>query len=479
MINNKQTNWQLREKIDVRTVSHSSLVQWGFVNLLLSFGIVLMLLAGQTVILAELAKYYILDIGIWLLVVFSTRRVPLRVPAAIVFMLLLQVWYGLTTLVADVQVVRSYPIVLTYYHVIAMVLCFMQGSVLVYLDSRVRIWFGKVVIAVASLSSLVAIGQLAGIGLFIRFGNNIMSFAEVTAFGGESDTTIRAVGTLPFGHGTSVCLVAVLLIAGQLTRRNLKFYELVLIPILLVGAIAPQVRIMLPGIIVTVAIIIYYVFRRYRSFGVPITLLSAFGLVGVGYLARNRLGYLLKIGEGDVGTFDYRKDYLWTQADRVALDRPWTGIGIEPGYAGMPQAQDNYVGPGTMDSMFHFARATGGYPAIALLVLTVVFSLSGIARELMRKTVDPDRRIFLVAIVPIFVNMPLHAYMGNYFVNALIAFMLPCIVGCAMISEGEYLEYLKDNLRSRYGSPKRFERIAAGYVGSPREIAEPAKPSLD
>jgi hypothetical protein len=475
MITTPKLKWQLRENSDIRTDSTKSLVYWGFANCMFTFVLLLLLALGQHVAIAELTKYHLLNIGVWLMVTFSTRRLPLRVPAAVIILLILQVWFAVCTLLAEVQVVRPYPIVLTYYHVLSIVLCFLQASVLVYLDERTRNWFANACIVIAGASSFVAIGQLFGIGAFIAIGNNVMAFAELSSFATEGDSTIRAIGFLPFGHGTTLCLITALLIAGRLTKRNLNALELVLIPTLLIGAVAPQVRILLPGVFVTIGIIGYYLFKRYRSTAVPISIFSIMGLVLVGYFARNRLGYLLKGGGGFSQTFDYRQDSLWTQAFRVLQDRPWTGIGVEPAYVGMPSAKDIYVGPGIMDGMFHSYLAFGGIPAFTLQIVFLTFAIFGLGRELLNKTIDSERKIVLVAIVPMFVNMPAHMYVGNYYLNAGNAFMLACAAGFAMISEKEYMAYVKTNLRSRYGSPRRFDRIAATYVGTQKpETTDPA-----
>ena len=78
-------------------------------------------------------------------------------------------------------------------------------------------------------------------------GNKALGFADITSFQTESAATIRAVGFLNLGHGTNLTLVVMGMIYSALTYRKLKPWEMAAIPLCVIAAIVPQVRILLPG----------------------------------------------------------------------------------------------------------------------------------------------------------------------------------------------------------------------------------------
>lgn len=459
----------------VLTGSTSALLSWGVINTFI--GMLAQVFPIIGVSFDQVFKYQLLSMAAWIVTAYATRRIPFRVPVAILALLVLQLWYCVTTLMGEYSVGRNYIIVITYYHVLLVALCFMQAAAVVYLYPPIRGLFTKALIALVTLSAIVAIGQMVGIGPLVDLGNRILGFTEIGAFAQEG--TIRGIGTMQFGHGTTLSLVAAILIGANLLYRNLKWWEIMLVPLLLVAAILPQVRILLPGLGITMIILVVALVRRMKANATPVIILSTGTFVAFLYFWREKLQYLFSLFSGDSGTFAYRRDYLWSQYRNAVGDRPMFGIGLEPGFAGMPSVRDRYVGMGTMDGAFHFAGACGGLPAIVFLAFFGVTATITIIRNAIIGSTDRERRIYLLALVPIGVNLIPHLYMANYFVNPSTSMLYFTIAGLAMPSEAEHLELLKKKNQYQYGNPARFDSVAATFPHQVKPVVQSTEQATD
>ncbi|MBL8047710.1 MAG: hypothetical protein JNJ45_03410 [Chthonomonas sp.] len=464
-----------RAREGVLTGSTSALLAWGMFNVFTTMLAQLFPILGIS--FDQLFKYQLASMAAWLVVGYSTRKIPFRVPVAITALIILQLWYCVTTLLGDYSVGRRYIIVITYYHVLLVVMCFLQAAAVVYLYPRARKIFTTSLIVLTTFSALVAIGQMAGVGPLVDLGNRILGFADIGSFAAEAGGTVRGIGAMQLGHGTTLYLVAAILIGGNLLYRNLKWYEVVLVPILLVAAFLPQVRVLLLGIGVTMIMLLVMLIRRMKANSTPVIILSTGFLAAFFYFGRDKLQYLFSLFSGDSDTFTYRNNYLWSQARNVLSERPMFGIGLEPGFAGLPSFRDRYVGMGTMDGGFHFAAACGGLPAVVLLIIFASTATLSIVTHAWRGSTVPERRIYLLALVPIGVNLIPHMYMGNYFVNPSTSMLYFVLAGLAMSSESEHMEHVRGNLRERYGDTRRFSVVAAKFPHQEKALASESEAS--
>lgn len=457
----------------VRTGDTSTLVVWGMLSIL--YTVLSQFWAVAGIKDDNFYKYQVLNLALWLIAAYSSRRLPLRIPFPILVLLLLQMWYAFTTIAGNYLSGRNYIIVLPYYHVLLMALTYIHASCVVYIYPKARVIFARFFVPLTIISAFIGIGQIAGIGVFQLIGNRVMDFSDIGSFAQESGGTIRAIGMLGLGHGTNLYLAAVMMVGGWLCYRNLKWWEVLLIPVLLVATIIPQVRVLLPAILITALLLAIMLAKRLKGKSFPILTIAIGALGAFLWYGQGKLAYLFSLFSGESNTFLYRSEYLWSQARNVMESSPMLGIGIEPGFAGFPSLKDRWVGVGTMDGGFHFAAACGGLPGVTLLVIFAVSATIMSIMAAIKGSTDPWRRVYLLAVVPLAINLIPHMYMGNYIVNPTCSILYFVIAGLALASEDEYKEGLKARNQELYGSPRRFDAIAAKF---PRQLLK-QKPADD
>lgn len=436
-----------------------SLVLWGMTNFFTS---VLFLFLTPIINVPDITKYHYFSILMFLASAHSIGKVPLRVPFPMVMLLVLQLWYCITSMYANVVFARDFAFVLTYYHPLGCVLAFLNAAATVYLDGGKRRIMINTLGAVVALSAVVGIGQFLNIGPFVALGA-IAVKAQETRFLQETQS-MRAPGILAWGHGTLYTLVLMgtsmtVLLRGKLRPGIVAFGILCFF-----GAIVPQVRSMLPAMLCCLALIGWLVLRRYAISGLWAMLIAVAILGVVVYLFPQKFGYYLDFfsGENRAGTFDFRKESLWPQGIAAYQFAPWTGIGIEPRFAGFPGLSDNYVGWGIMDNQYYFALACGGIPALIMVIVYGVSSAVWPFHELKKKISDPVREQLMLAFAACCISIPIVMSLGNFFTNNVALLPLFGLFGAGLASREEYQVATAERLFKRYGRVRPVTESEAG-----------------
>jgi len=439
---------------DESLAAPQSLVLWGMTNVIISIAF---LLLNSFLDIPDLTKYFYFSILMFLMVAHPMGRIPLRIPVPILILLVLQVWYCFTTLYAENKYGRDFFFAMTHYHPLGCALCFLNAAALVYIAPQSRRIVITIFMVLATVSAVIALGQVVGVGALTAIGNRVTAFSDINAFLQNSDT-VRAPGILAFGHGTVYTIFVMVVVAVLLKTRKLTPGLWVVVGLCAAAAIVPQIRNTIPMLAAGFGTVAWYTYKRFeRKALIPLVgVLVGFFLIV--YLFPSKFAYFLDFfsGENKAGTFDFRKNVLWPQAMAAYNFSPWTGIGIEPRLAGYPGSADNFVGFGTMDGAFYFALACGGIPALALVLSFMVSSFVSVIADFRQKVEDPTRFRYLVALAVMLVSLPSSLAFGNFFANNIGVMPMFIIAGLCLPDRVEHQNRAMRKLWDRYGRVRPY-----------------------
>lgn len=417
-----------------RALSERAMVAWGLLNI--GIVIISMFLASPIgyavgVNVGNLNKYFMFSLVAWIMVALLRNLAPLRLPAAIILMSLVQIWFTVSSVVSQIQLSRSLDFSAPDYSLMSFLLCFIQGSMLTYFAPHVRVLLKRLVVGLAIVSAFVAILQFLGFGPAIAYANLMIAFQDITDWAGQGG--IRASGI--FGGlvlQSSYCLIGIGMIASALYSRKLTGLEIATI-ILLTGIMfMAQVRSMLVVIaIVMISLVVFFV-RKHRMSAMPYVVLGTLALVLLILKGGDRFDYMFS---GDTSTFDWRTDVLWPQAWHIYAERPWFGVGVEPDFIGVRTFVTGLWSSGyIMDNGYLVALAFGGLPALALLIMTVIAAVFSSIKLLLRRTAQPIDQAFALTAVIVTLLFGYGMYFNNLYTNISSGMLYFILIGAALPS---------------------------------------------
>ena len=407
------------------------LIGWGIGNVMLAlvqmffspFGTQLGLNVG------ELNKYFMLSYVSWIYVAMLRRATPLRIPAPMIFLILVQIWFTVCSTVAQIQLGRNVEFVAPDYALVSFLLAFVQGAMLVSMAPDFRKTMAKILIGLCLVSAFVALLQFIDFAPAIAFANIMVGLEDITNWAGQGG--IRAVGVFP-GVILPVHynLMVIGIVGAALIYRKLRPLEIALVIVLTGVMFMSQVRnatvlialIMLPLIVLFV--------KRHRYVALPYVVLGVIALLVMVFYGGDRFQYLFS---GDTSTFDYRREVLWPQAYNILEHRPWFGIGVEPAFAGFPAvAGDRWSDAIILDNGYLVAIAFGGIPALTFLILAAVTGVIGAVKLVLRKTEDRWEKGYAFAALVVALAFGYGMYFGNMITNISLGLFYFVMAGMAM-----------------------------------------------
>jgi O-antigen ligase len=440
---------RMRASLHERAVARP-LIAWGIGNVVLTllqmFFAPVGLYVGVNV--GELNKYFMFSLGAWIAVVLLKKAAPLRIPIAMVFLILVQVWFTVSTFMAQVQMGRHMEFIAPDYSLVAFLLAFIQGAMLVQMAPELRKTMAKGLIVLVLISAFVAMLQFLNVGPAIEFANIMVGLEDITNWAGQGG--VRAVGVFP-GVILPVHynLIVIGIVAAALFYRKLNAAEITLIVVLIGVMLMSQVRNATVLIALVLLPLIVMFVKRHRYAALPYVVAGVLVLIVMVFFGGDRFQYLFS---GDTSTFDYRRDVLWPQAFNIVEQRPWFGIGVEPSMAGFQIiSADRWTDAIILDNGYLVTMSFGGIPALTFLIIAVFFAILGSAMLVARKTEDRWEKGYAVAALIVALAFGYGMLFGNMITNISLGMFYFIIAGMGMPTErGESLRAIR-SFGSRLG----------------------------
>jgi O-antigen ligase len=429
---------RMRAALHERAVA-KPLVAWGIGNVILTLLQMFLAPIGPLIgiNIGDLNKYFMFSFGAWIAVVLLKKAAPLRIPIAMVFLILVQVWFTVSTFMAQIQMGRHMEFIAPDYSLVTFLLAFIQGAMLVQMAPELRKTMAKGLIALCLISAFVAMLQFLNVGPAIAFANIMVGLEDITNWAGQGG--VRAVGVFP-GVILPVHynLIVIGIVAAALFYRKLNAAEITLIVVLIGVMLMSQVRNATVLIALVLLPLIVLFVKRHRYAALPYVVAGVVVLIVMIFFGGDRFQYLFS---GDTSTFDYRREVLWPQAYNIVEQRPWFGIGVEPAMAGFQIiSADRWTDAIIMDNGYLVTMSFGGIPALTFLIIAVVAAILGAGRLVLRKTEDRWEKGYAVAALVVALAFGYGMLFGNMITNISLGMFYFIVAGMGMPTErGESL----------------------------------------
>lgn len=407
------------------------MVAWGVGNVILALVQMFFAPIGPRigVDVGNLNKFFMFSFGLWVAIALARRIAPLRIPAAMILLVAVQVWFTVATVVSQLQLGRHYEFIAPDYSLVAFFLAFIQGAMLVQMAPELRKTVAKGLIGLCLISAFVAVLQFVDFGPAIALANNLVGIDDITNWAGQGG--VRAVGIFP-GVILPVHynLIVIGIIAAALFYRKLTAPEIALITVLIGVMLMSQVRNATVLIALVLLPLIALFVKRHRYGALPYVVAAVLVLLMMVFYGGDRFQYLFS---GDTSTFNYRQDVLWPQAFNILEHRPWFGIGVEPAFAGFPVvASDRWSDAIILDNGYLVAIAFGGIPAVTFLILSALAAIVGSIRLVFRRSEDRWERGYAIAAFVVSMAFGYGMLFGNLITNISLGMFYFVVAGMAM-----------------------------------------------
>ncbi len=308
---------------------------------------------------------------LWLLVAWGRLEAPLRIPGAIVGVLLLQVWSGATVLLAAALIGRLNPLGTIDFFLMRHLFVFFAASAVVYFAPALRLRVADVLLA--------ALGVVALAGVVDFVAPQLWSPVRAAMGAAVID---RPVGISGYhSHLAILCNFGIALLAGRAWFARVSFLHFALFALLALASLAAQARAHVPGLAISSGVFLAGLFFRDRRRGfLAGGVLLALLLVAVVALP-GKFQTLLGTDLEAEPTLQGRKALTWPQVDFVLEHLPWSGLGPEPVFWGaVERGTDKWAPFHAIDAGFLLLAACYGYVGLGIAIVTFLAYAVGLAR---------------------------------------------------------------------------------------------------
>lgn len=367
--------------------SMNGLAIWGFANILVPM--LIGMAPGRSWINANALKYFIFSITLNLFFTLIKARIPLRIPAAIASLILLNFW--LVVCIFHASWTRGTAAQfggITDYWILLYFLWFLQASILNFYMPKTRELFLKCMVTAASIHGFFALLQFANFGPALQLAS-YYNATDITNWGGQEGTRVVGLTGWPLQMTQWAIYGATILMSHLLYRKHKPWETLVTFGFIFLGVMA-QMRTLYPVLFVLTMILFGLLIKRNREGAFGYISFMGLGFLGIGFLTYQKLQYGFS---SDTGSLQFRLESGWPQAFQVLKDRPFFGIGPEPRYiANVSTLMDRYYNGYPLDNGYLDIGAWGGYPAMALFIAMGIFAIRALVKQMKVKGLPIIRR---------------------------------------------------------------------------------------
>lgn len=383
---------------------------WGVVNI---FGLLAIMFLHPFLPVQHLYRLHFISVGMWLLAAWGTNRAPLRLPAPILVLLAMALWFYICTILAQGTVWAFFTVADNgLYEWPWLVLNFLMGSSLAYFAPEARGFYAKIVVGIAISSCAMALLQFLDFGPAITAGA-LFRTREIVAGVQVENAAVRASGLLGVGQNAIMSIIASMILMGPLLWRKVPWWHIAIAGFLLFASLLGQVRSTLPmlglGYLAMSGLLLY----RYGGRSRIVTVLVSIAMLIPVMLALPRMAYITELFDPNSpnqrysNTFAYRRDNLWPQITVVLTERPWTGIGYHPQLYGSGGPATRRTSGLLVDGGYHLSLGVGGYPGLAMLIMFLITAIATLWRAYRTSGNDPQRTPLLLGLLLVALSMPI------------------------------------------------------------------------
>lgn len=363
------------------------LALWGFANILVP--ILIGMAPGRSWINANALKYFIFSISLNLLFTFLRARVPLRIPAAIAGIVLLNFWLVICIFHASwTRGTAAQFGGITDYWLLLYFLFFMQASVLNFYMPKTREIYLKCMVVAASIHGFFALLQFVNFGPALTLAS-YYNATDITNWGGQEGTRVVGLTGWPL-QMTQWAIYGATAGMSILLYRKQKTWETGATVLFLFLGVMAQMRTLYPVLFILTLLFFGMLIKRDKEGAFGYISFLVLGFVGVGYAAYQKLQYGFS---SDTGSLKFRLESGWPQAFKVLAERPFFGIGPEPRYiANVSTLLDRYYNGFPLDNGYLDIGAWGGYPALIIFIFTGFLAVRSLAIQMKLRELPILRR---------------------------------------------------------------------------------------
>lgn len=446
------------------------LINWNLFNLLL---VLIPMFTPPNDFFPQVFRYVMFNAVVSGIFTWWKLNSPVQLIWPMRMLLLVQIWLTICSFISGLQLGRTNDFETSNYFLVMIVIFYFNGAMITYVWPKYRAVLLNLLLGIFTLSAVVGVLQFLKVPPALALARFYNARADITAWGVDASGVIvhgagsvRAIGlgTVPEWLAFQG-LLAWGIISSRLLYRQLKPWEFLAAMFFLMVALIAQSRVMYISLaICVIAFLVLLVRRDPKRGSLYVVSFAVCGML-LGIVAQERLSYAFGTNLQTDDTLRYRQEIGWVQAYQIIDERPWVGIGPDDGLVWRLRliTPDRWTQGTDLDNGFLLMASWGGYPALALFIGFLIFSLISAYTVVADRFATHERRrcAFVVglAVVLVMNNMILNNGFTNIWFNCIFG----ALAAAATTSSSERIQELKCRLhvsrireRVPFGGAKRL-----------------------
>lgn len=364
------------------------LALWSFANLALP--LINSMLPTYSQINGQALKLYVASLSLNLIFTLLKVAVPLRIPAAIGGLIVLNFWLVVCDFNAAITMGRMLPLEPTDYFFLLYILWFLQAAALAFYAPWVRPIYLRLILGVVFINAVMSLLQFAHFGPALAIANIYSRLNDITNWNNLGGT--RVVGLTGWPETVTLWMITgAAYTMSPLLYTKLKPTHVVLTAMFILVGLLAQLRSLYPILFAEAALFLYLLVKRNRDATVAYLSLASLISLVVGAIYLPVIAEKLKYGFSlNSNSAVFRFTVGWQQAFNILAKRPIYGIGHEPNFVSLILPITTRWGAAMgLDCGYLDLGAWGGYPAMAIFIVTGYLALRAIIKNFKKTRHDP------------------------------------------------------------------------------------------